>query len=205
MPQSENASIEPVADPAHGGSFASVIRTRLAQFLQRLGLAFRLVFDRNMDQRMMSCLMSPLGSPTAGQLTLLYESEYKRLHELSETVEQLSSELAKVRQATASRQLSNLTTIADCDRFVSRIIQSLTNARESSEQAVLTIGHHVSNLFDIARDDNELSMEVLNRVLGSTPNGSQPQPEQLSSIVRSQEVCVTTFIQETRSFFRTPV
>ncbi len=68
---------------------------------------------------MMSCLMSPLGSPTAGQLTLLYESEYKRLHELSETVEQLSSELAKVRQATASRQLSNLTTIADCDRFVS--------------------------------------------------------------------------------------
>ncbi len=173
----------------------------LRRLVSRLLLVTRVALDRKVDQGLLAELLAHSAAQSGTSLKFLSESECARLEDMAQTIDQLSGELAMVRQTAANRQLSNLTAIADCDRFVSRIIQSLTNARETSEQAALTIGHHVSTLFDIARDDNEMSMEVLNRVLGCADHDSEQPNEQLSSIVNSQETCVNNFIQETRSFF----
>lgn len=86
--------------------------------------------------------------------------------------------------------------------FIDRIDRSLRCAREVTEQAALSIGTHVSQLFQIASQDNLMASQTLQSLIGDSrrrSKGDQP----LAEVIEQQEKSVEQFVSRAQDFFDT--
>lgn len=86
--------------------------------------------------------------------------------------------------------------------FIDRIDHSLKAAREVTEQAALSIGSHVSQLFQIASKDNQMASQTLQSLIGGTRRHSKSDPP-LAEVIEQQEKSVEQFVSRAQDFFDT--
>lgn len=86
--------------------------------------------------------------------------------------------------------------------FIDRIDHSLKAAREVTEQAALSIGTHVSQLFQIASKDNLMASQTLQSLIGGSRRHSKSD-QPLAEVIEQQEKSVEQFVSRAQGFFDT--
>lgn len=88
-------------------------------------------------------------------------------------------------------------------RLAERIANSLLHARSVTEQATLSVGQHVSELFEIARRDNTIAEETLRGIIGADDQSGQD--DGMAAIVSQQRSLIDRFVSETKACFQRQV
>lgn len=141
---------------------------------------------------------APIRSDRSSESVRLESQDEEKILELMRTIQELSDELNLVRQREAKQSEHQSTTIQDGQRYAGRIIRSLRAARKKTEDAALLIGTHVSDLYNIGRNDNAIATAALAGMLGDSTGDRQVA---LADIVGAQKRSVAKFLHDSQAFF----
>ncbi|TWU04073.1 methyl-accepting chemotaxis protein [Neorhodopirellula pilleata] len=87
-------------------------------------------------------------------------------------------------------------------RISERVTNSLTKARQTTEQAVVSVGNHISSLFDLANENNVAATGSLCRVIGggASINCSIDTDDSIAELLENQRRSIDLFVQKTQQF-----
>lgn len=87
------------------------------------------------------------------------------------------------------------------------VIQSLGDAKASTERAVLVIGEQISTLLEIAKSSSEVAANSLTGVMGrdhkqETRSGNGKDESSITELIGNQRDSISLFVDKTHQFFR---